>query len=109
MHIGISPFRGLTCVPACLLPPPPPFPPAPLAQTQRDRIRSQRCRREVHRQMQRESEDIRFDHTLARACFKCVRPALPAPAAWLACLVSAGPLACLLPACSKYCMLKFAA
>ena len=65
---------------ACLLPP------SRHAQTQRDRIRNQRCQREVHRQMQRESEDIRFDHTLARACFKCVLqldlPALPAWRAW---------------------------
>jgi hypothetical protein len=57
--------------------------PRPHVQTQRDRIRNQRCRHEVHRQMQRESEDIRFDHTLARACFKCVlQLALPALPAW---------------------------
>lgn len=74
-----------------------------LVQTQRDRIRSQRCRQEVHRQMQRESEDIRFDHTLARACFKCVcafvcacvrLPCQPLPLGWPAACPSACGTCC---------------
>lgn len=42
----------------------------PFLQTQRDRIRSKRCREEVHRQMQHEAEDLRFDHELAKACHR---------------------------------------
>lgn len=41
-------------------------------QTQRDHIRGKRCAEEVHRQLERESEDIRFDHGLATACHKSV-------------------------------------
>lgn len=43
----------------------------PAPQTQRDKIRSRRCRDEVKRQMRHEAEDIRFDHALATACHKC--------------------------------------
>ncbi|KAI3428234.1 hypothetical protein D9Q98_006614 [Chlorella vulgaris] len=42
-------------------------------ETQRDRIRSKRCREEVHRQMQHEAEDLRFDHELAKACHSDVK------------------------------------
>ncbi len=38
-------------------------------QNKRTKIKSPRCREEVARQMERASQDIRFDHTLAQQCY----------------------------------------
>lgn len=42
-------------------------------ETKRAKIRDERCREEVHRQLAREAEDLRFDHELAQACHGDVR------------------------------------
>ncbi|KAI7844989.1 hypothetical protein COHA_001355 [Chlorella ohadii] len=59
-------------------------------ETQRDKIRNRRCRKEVKRQMRHEAEDIRFDHALATACHKDVKErchgVAPGSARVIACL-----------------------
>ncbi|KAL4443753.1 hypothetical protein ABPG75_011490 [Micractinium tetrahymenae] len=42
-------------------------------ETKRTKIRGERCRQEVHHQMEHEAEDFRFDHELAKACHSDVR------------------------------------
>ena len=64
---------------------PPPAAPLPhRPQTQRERITSKRCREGVHRQMEHEAEDIRFDHQLAKACHRWGTGGTKVGWAWLA-------------------------
>ena len=38
-------------------------------QQYKEELKSDKCKAEVHRRMQRQSRDIRFDEVLANACF----------------------------------------
>lgn len=40
-------------------------------EEQRERISGRRCADEVRRQLTHEAEDVRFDHQLSKACYRC--------------------------------------